>query len=338
MGLTYVAEDLPGITRVRRGKGFSFHGPDGRLLNGSERERVLSLAVPPAWREVWICPTPDGHVQARGLDDAERRQYRYHDRWTEGRRMANFDRLRGMGNRLAPLRRELDTLLLDGTDPVRQATAAMVRLVDGGMARIGGPRSVQEHGHFGVSTLQRDHVDVRDRQVTLTYPGKSGVQREVHVADELLAEVLDQLELASDTLFHVHAEGELHRLSAADANALLAELTAGWMTCKDFRTWGGSAVALEAMVVPILAGEQPDPVAAVDAAAAKLGNTRAVARSSYVHPSVLEADPELLVDTWKAARSSTRFDRRERALVKLLEATPPLLDAWINRPEEPAGP
>lgn len=119
--LRYVDEDTPGITRVGRGRGFSFHAPDGVLLQGADRQRCVALAVPPAWQEVWICPDADGHLQARGLDEAQRRQYRYHDRWTEGRRLANFDRLADIGPRLARVRRRLDTLLTDRTDPVRRA-------------------------------------------------------------------------------------------------------------------------------------------------------------------------------------------------------------------------
>ncbi len=322
--LAYVDHQSPGITRVRRGRGFSFHGPDGTLLDGQERERCLTLAIPPAWQQVWICPLPDGHLQASGVDEASRRQHRYHDRWTEGRRLANFDRLRDMEPCLAELRRALDVLLEDPTDPVRRANAAMVRLVDAGMARIGGVRSATELGHYGVSTLRRDHVAVDGDVVTLVYPGKSGVDQHVEVEDPLVADVLAQLECASDNLFEIHDGEGITTLRASHANDLLTDLTGGRMTCKDFRTWGGSSVALEARV------GGADEVAAVDAAAEKLGNTRAVARASYVHPDVLAAPLEELEEAWAASRSSSRFDRRERALAKLLAGRPPLLDAWLT--------
>ncbi len=322
--LAYVNADTPGIRRVRRGRGFSFHAPDDRLLSGEERDRCVALVIPPAWQQVWICVDVDGHLQASGTDAAGRQQYRYHERWTEGRRLANFDRLRAFPGRLAVLRRDLDRLLEDPTDPTRRASAAMVRMVDAGLARIGGDRSVQEHGHFGISTLRRDHVDVDGDHVTLVYTGKSGVDRRVEVEDPLLADVLAQMESASDDLFSLHEGGRITTLRAANANALLAELTAGSMTCKDFRTWGGSAVALNARI------EGADAVAAVDAAAEKLGNTRAVARSSYVHPDVLSAPLAEVEAAWAGARSSVRFDRRERALARLLEKRPPLLDAWLD--------
>jgi DNA topoisomerase-1 len=324
LGLSYVTEDVAGIRRVRRGRGWSFHGPDGRLVDPAERDRCIALAVPPAWQEVWICPNPLGHLQASGVDEARRRQYRYHDLWTEGRRLANFDRLADIGARLDRLRRDLDRLLADDADPVRRATAAMVRLVDAGMARIGGARSARELGHHGVSTLQSDHVAIDGDHITLAYLGKSGVERRVEVEDPLVADVLAELEAGGDRLFDIRDGAATYALTAADANELLAELTGGTMTCKDFRTWGGSSVALAARI----AGA--DEVAAVDAAAERLGNTRAVARSSYVHPDVLTLPVEELRDVWRRSRSSIRFDRRERALARLLADRPSLLGRWLE--------
>lgn len=324
LALQLVEVESPGWTRRRRGRGFSYHDETGELLAGPDRERCAALVLPPAWEEVWICPHPDGHLQASGIDVAERRQYRYHERWVEGRRFQNLDRLTEVGLRLGPLRRRLDALLTDDSDPVRRATAAMLRLVDGGMARIGGVRSAREFGHYGVSTLRRKHVEVSSDEVVLSYPGKSGVEREVVVDDPLLAEVLGQLELGSDHLFLLrNGAGEV-RLTAADANELLAELSGGTLTCKDFRTWGGTAVALGARATG--AGV----VEAVDAAAAALGNTRAVARSSYVHPEVLQEDLEPIQQAWRGAQSSIRYDRRERALLRLLDATPSLFDRWVE--------
>lgn len=313
-----------GWTRRRRGTGFSYHDLSGALLTGAVRDRCAALVLPPAWDAVWICPDDDGHLQASGIDVAERRQYRYHDRWVEGRRLQNLDRLAMVGKRLGSLRRRLDELLTDESDPVRRATAAMLRLVDGGMARIGGSRSAREFGHYGISTLRREHVEVEADEVVLSFPGKSGVAQEVVVDDPLLAEVLGELELGSDHLFRLRTESGEQRLTAADANELLAELSGGTLTCKDFRTWGGTAVALEARATG--AGV----VEAVDAAAEALGNTRTVARSSYVHPEVLVEDDAAVQAAWRGARASIRYDRRERALLRFLDATPSLFDRWIE--------
>jgi DNA topoisomerase I len=316
--------ESPGWTRRRRGRGFSYHDVDGGLLRGPDRDRAAALVLPPAWERVWISPDPDGHLQASGFDAADRRQYRYHERWVEGRRLANLDRMAAIGVQLGPLRRRLDELIVDDTDPRRQATAAMVRLVDGGLARIGGLRSAREMGHHGVSTLRQEHVEIDEGEVHLSYVGKAGVEHDIVVEDPLLADVLEGLEDEGDELFVLQTADGPQRLTALDANRLLAELTGGALTCKDFRTWGGTAVALEARA------EGADPIAAVDAAAEALGNTRTVARSSYVHPAVLVDDPEEVRAAWRGARSSIRYDRRERALLRLLDRCHPLLDRWVE--------
>jgi DNA topoisomerase-1 len=229
-----------------------------------------------------------------------------------------------MAPRLLKVRAQLDRLLGDTSDPVRRANSAMVRLVDVGMARIGGARSAREAGHYGVSTLRSEHVAVDGDHVTLVFPGKSGVDQHVEIEDPLVAEVLADLEVANDDLFEIRVDDGVTTLRASHANELLAQLTSGTMTCKDFRTWGGSAVALEARV------EGADAVAAVDAASEKLGNTRAVARSSYVHPDVLAAPLEELEAAWRSSRSSKRFDRRERALAQFLAKRRSLLQAWVD--------
>ncbi|CAN5290056.1 DNA topoisomerase IB [soil metagenome] len=314
----------PGWTRRKRGKGFSYHDHAGRLLQGADRDRCASLVLPPAWSSIWICAEPEGHLQASGIDAADRRQYRYHEHWVEGRHLMNLDRLANVGKRLGPVRRRLDELLTDEDDPVRRATAAMIRMVDAGLARIGGSRSAREFGHYGVSTLRRKHVELGPDEIVLRFPGKSGVLQQVVVDDPLLAEVLGELELGSDHLFVIRGEDRSHRLTAADANELLAELSGATLTCKDFRTWGGTAVALEARATGA------SEIEAVDAVAAALGNTRAVARSSYVHPEVLAEDLGPVVDAWRGARASIRYDRRERALLRLLDATPSLFDRWVE--------
>ena len=335
VGLRYA--DLEGevLTRRRRGKGFSFHGPDGDVVGGEVRERLLALAIPPAWTEVEIHPDPEAHLQVRGRDDAGRLQYRYHPRWTEARRMANFDRMVDVGERLGPVRRRVaEIVATPATEPegrARRSCALMLAVVDGAMSRIGGMRSAREFEHFGVSTLRAEHVTVDGDVVHLAYPGKSGVDRDIELQDGELADALAQLvadvEDGTQRIFDVVAgDGRVH-LTAEDANDLLRELSGGTMTCKDFRTWGASAVALEARQ------QGADEVDAVDRAAEALGNTRAVARSSYVHPTVLTAPAAMLDEVWSSSRGSVRHDRREQALVKLLDRTPSLLDGIADGPE-----
>lgn len=318
IGLRHVSVDEPGIRREVRGRGFSYRSHDGELLRGDQRARCEALVLPPAWRDVWICADPIGHLQGAGTDDAGRRQYRYHERWTDARRRANFDRLPDVGEAIGELRPRLQRLL-DDDDPVRRALAAMLALVDRSLGRIGNESSVAEAGTYGISTLHDDHVEVAGAKIRLSFVGKGGVAHETEVVDRDLAAVLEELAEDGERLFSVVDGGRASSLTARDANEFLAEITRGRLHCKDFRTWGASAVALEARV------GGAGVLASVDAAADVLQNTRAVARSAYVHPGVLEAADDELAVAWRRSRTSSRHQRRERALLNFLDGRPPLV-------------
>ena len=326
IGLRTADTEEPGIVRVGAGKGFTFKWPDGSVVRGKHRERCEALVLPPAWSEVWVCPDARGHVQALGTDDAGRRQYRYHDRWTEARRAANFDRLVVVGECMGRLRRAvLDDLESD--DRERRALAAMVGLMDRTLERIGNPMSVEEFGTRGISTLGPENVDVSSRAIRLSFRGKGGVEHDVTVVDDDLADAIAELEdTRRDWLFEV--DGRV--LDAADANAYLDEHSGGQLDCKDIRTWGGSSTALAERAEPVAEGEDPPPEPAVaDAAAAVLHNTRTVARAAYVHPAVFDASDDEVAEAWATSRRSKWYGRGERALINLLGARPPLLDAYL---------
>lgn len=319
IGLATADPDEPGIARRPHGRGFTFRWPDGTVVRGEHRERCEALVLPPAWTEVWVCPDEDGHLQALGVDDAGRRQYRYHDRWTEARAAANFDRLAEVGRRLGDLRRGIVDDL-DSDDAHRRALAAMVGLMDRSLERVGNPGSYDEFGTRGISTLGPGNVDVSRRSVQLTFRGKGGIDHDVTVDDDELADAVAELRSAADEwLFEVDGTA----LDASDANAYLDDHSAGFLDCKDLRTWGGSAAALSARAD----GVDAEPQIA-DAAADVLHNTRAVARSSYVHPAVFDAADDEVADAWKASRRSKWYGRGERALLHLLEERPPLLDEF----------
>lgn len=327
IGLLTADAEEPGIVRQRCGNGFTFRWPDGSVVRGEHRERCEALAIPPAWTDVWVCPDADGHLQALGTDDAGRRQYRYHDRWTEARRAANFDRLVVVGEHMADLRRAV-LEDLGSKDPRRRTLAAMVGLMDRTLERIGNPTSVEEFGTRGISTLGPENVDVSKKSVRLSFRGKGGIEHDVTVVDDRLAEAIADLEHAEhDWLFEIHG----HVLDAADANAYLDEHSCGRLDCKDIRTWGGSATALGERAKALARAEPPpsEPEVA-DAAAAALHNTRAVARSSYVHPAVFDSTDEEVDDAWRTSRRSKWYGRGERALLNLLETRPPLLDGHVN--------
>lgn len=316
VGLITADPDEEGIVRQRCGRGFTFRWPDGTVVRGPDRERCESLVLPPAWTDVWVCPDADGHLQAIGVDDAGRRQYRYHDRWTEARAAANFDRLADVGRHLADVRRAVTTDL-ESSSEHRRALAAMIGLLDRSLERIGNPESVETFGTRGISTLGPGNVDVSRRSVQLQFRGKGGVEHDVTVDDDKLADAVADLRRASDDwLFEV--DGTV--LDASDANEYLDEHTKGRLDCKDLRTWGGSAAALTARVH----GEDSLPQVA-DVAAAVLHNTRSVARSSYVHPAVFDASDDEVAHAWGSSRRSRWYGRGERALLHLLDDRPPLL-------------
>lgn len=320
IGLRKADCDGPGIVRQRCGRGFTFRDANGDVVRGAHRDRCEALVLPPAWEDVWICAHADGHVQATGVDEAGRRQYRYHDRWTEARGAAKFDHLVVVGEALADVRRRVRQDLASD-DPHRRSLAAMIGLMDSSLERIGNPSSVEEHGTRGISTLATHNVDVSKRTIRLAFPGKGQIDHDVTVEDPALASVLAGLERRNDDwLFEV--DGTV--LDAHDANEYLDEHSGGELDCKDLRTWGGSAAALDARARGI--HEEPQ---IVDVAADALHNTRAVARSAYVHPSVLDAPDDAVEDAWRGSRRSRWYGRGERALLRLLEGQPTLLDRYL---------
>jgi len=319
IGLRTADPEEPGIVRRRQGRGFSFRWPDGTVVEGRNRERCEALVLPPAWEDVWVCRHADGHLQAMGTDEAGRRQYRYHDRWTEARSAWNFDRLATVGERLAGVRRAVERDL-DADDRLTRALATMVGLLDRSLERIGNPASVEVHGSRGISTLSPANIDVSRQAVRLAFVGKGGVEHDVTIIDEDLAGAIAELERdSSEWLFEV--DGTI--LDAAAANEYLDRHSGGELDCKDIRTWGGSAAALAARA----SGAEREPEIA-DAAASVLHNTRTVARASYVHPVVFDAPDAAVEDAWRSSRRSKWYGRGERALLNLLEGCPSLLEQF----------
>ncbi len=319
IGLRTADPEEPGIVRRRQGRGFSFRWPDGTVVEGRNRERCEALVLPPAWEDVWVCRHADGHLQAMGTDEAGRRQYRYHDRWTEARSAWNFDRLATVGERLAGVRRAVERDL-DADDRLTRALATMVGLLDRSLERIGNPASVEVHGSRGISTLSPANIDVSRQAVRLAFVGKGGVEHDVTIIDEDLAGAIAELERdSSEWLFEV--DGTI--LDAAAANEYLDRHSGGELDCKDIRTWGGSAAALAARA----SGAEREPEIA-DAAASVLHNTRTVARASYVHPLVFDAPDAAVEDAWRSSRRSKWYGRGERALLNLLEGCPSLLEQF----------
>lgn len=319
-GLTYVAVDEPGIRRVRSGRGFSYRHPDGRVVGAAVRERINALVIPPAWQDVWICRSADGHIQAVGTDDRGRRQYLYHPRWREVRDLLNFCRLVGFGEQLPTVRRHIETQLRRRTMDRELVIAAMLRIVDCCGIRAGSEIYAEENDSFGLSTLSRRHVTVSGRRVRLCFPAKSGKRAEAVIEDAAVVRVVRRL--LSQPGRRVFAVDRAP-LGADEVNETLAGLAGTRMTLKDFRTWRGTRIAF-AELRDRLDDEDREAavVAAVDAAAEQLGNTRAVARAHYVHPVVIEGyldgGLQRFVERWRG-RARSGLDRDEAALLAYLQ-------------------
>jgi DNA topoisomerase-1 len=324
--LFYVTDAHPGITRRRCGKGFTYRHPDGTTVSPEERARIESLAIPPAWQDVWICPLADGHIQATGRDDRGRKQYRYHQRWRDIRDANKYERLSEFGANLPDLRAKLDDDLAKRGLPEEKVLAAVVKLLDETLIRVGNDEYATTNESFGLTTIESDHVDVNGTQITFEFTGKGGIEHAVSLRDRRLASIVAACQdLPGEDLFgYVDDGGRAVDVTSTMVNDYLRSICGSNVTAKDFRTWGGTVTAAEMLaVLPVPDDEREaksNELIALDAAASKLRNTRTVCRNCYVHPRVPETYREgELQDAWKRARDAARFSRAEKAVLSVLE-------------------
>ncbi len=324
-GLCYVSDEQPGIRRQRRGKGFSYLAPDGTVIDdAATRRRIAAIAIPPAWTDVWICPSPPGHILATGRDARGRKQYRYHPRWREVRDSDKFEYLAAFGAYLPDVRAAVEGDLRRRGLPREKVLALVVKLLDETLIRIGNEAYAADNDSYGLTTLKGDHVEVDGDEMVFDFVGKGGLDREVRLSDRRLAELVHRChELGGQDLFAYRSGGALIDVSSGDVNQYLRDLTGTDVTAKDFRTWGGTAKAAATLAIgrPPTSATQAEKsiLAAYDVAAEVLGNTRAVCRSCYVHP-VVPASYRTgeLHEAWKRSRDGRGLDRSERTVLRLL--------------------
>jgi DNA topoisomerase-1 len=295
-GLRYILDGAPGIQRQRAGRGWRYLDTDGGTVNdGATLARIRDLAIPPAWTDVWINPHPRGHLQATGRDARGRKQYRYHPQWRAVRDETKFGRLVAFGEALPALRRQVAGDLAHPGLCREKVLASVVRLLEESLIRVGNVAYAEENGSYGLTTMQSDHVAVAGETIHFIFPGKSGITHEIDVRDRRLARIIRRLhELPGQHLFqYLDEEGEPRAIDSEDVNAYLREAAGEDFTAKDVRTWAGTTLAARALrdLGPgeTEAARKANIVAAVDAVAERLGNTRAVCRSAYIHPAILQA-------------------------------------------------
>ena len=330
-GLRYIDDSIPGIRRKRAKDGFAFFDSGGRKITDEiEIKRIKSLAIPPAYEDVWICPSANGHVQATGRDAKGRKQYRYHKRWREVRDANKFQSITAFGEALPLLRKRVEADLKLECMNREKVIATVVRMLDDTLIRVGNETYARDNDSYGLTTLRPRHVRVvGEKRIRLKFRGKSGVEHEVTIEDRRLAKTVVRCRnLPGELLFtYLDDEGGAQPVQSDDVNEYLRTTMEGDFSAKDFRTFAGTvlcAVELErAGAAETVAEAKSKMTLAIAATAKKLGNTPSVCRKSYVHPVVLERylDARVLELPAARAKAATRgLEADERRVLAFLEA------------------
>lgn len=325
-GLRYVSDAQPGIRRIRCGKGFAYKDTQGKTIRDPETvARIRSLAIPPAWKYVWICPIAKGHLQATGRDAKGRKQSRYHPRWREVRDETKYHRMPAFAAALPAIREQVKRDLALPGMPRRKVLATVVRLMETTHIRVGNEEYARENHSFGLTTLRNRHVEVDGSTVTFHFTGKSGKKHKVNLTDRRIANIVRHCQdIPGYELFQYEDSEGHHSIGSADVNEYLREISGQDFTAKDFRTWAGTVLACTALRELEAAASQAQAkkniVEAIDAVAARLGNTRAVCRKCYVHPAILDL---YLNGAMTACNGTTTVDdglsEEECAVLRLLK-------------------
>ena len=322
--LIYIDDDLPGITRKRSGKGWSYYDAEGHLIKDrTERKRLNAIALPPAYKEAWFCPADNGHILATGIDDRGRKQYRYHPEFRASREGEKFDGCLEFGNLLPLVRKRVETDLKARALSRDRAIASVIRLLDLGALRIGNDTYARTNKSFGATTLRRRHAQITGQKLTLRYKGKGGKLRQVALSDKALTRFVRAMQdLPGQRLFQWMEEDGAHEVGSACVNDYLRDTMGHHFTAKNFRTWHASVLGYSLLAE---AEERLTIKAVLKDVADHLGNTPAVTRRSYIHPAVIA-----LVDGQEDWRTGLQLPRRtqwlsryERGLLELLEESPP---------------
>jgi len=295
-GLRYVNDEGPGFQRKRVGKHFSYHGLDGRPIRETETlARIKSLGIPPAWTAVWICPLANGHIQATGRDARGRKQYRYHPRWREVRDETKYARMLSFGRALPELRDRIEQdMALPGL-PRDKVLAAVVKLLETTLIRVGNEEYARRNESFGLTTLRDHHVAIEGAKIVFHFRGKSGKEHCIDLRDRRLVRIVKSCQdIPGQELFqYVDEQGASHTIDSSDVNGYIHQISGQDFSAKDFRTWYGTMLAAASLrefaAFETQAEAKRNVVRAIDAVSSRLGNTRAICRKSYVHPEVLNA-------------------------------------------------
>jgi DNA topoisomerase-1 len=295
-GLTYVSDEEPGIRRKKAGKGFSYVGPDGKVVRDEKvLARIRKLAIPPAYTDVWICPDARGHIQATGRDAKGRKQYRYHPRWREVRDSTKFEHMLDFAKALPAIRERIDADMARRGLPREKVLATVVHLLENTLIRVGNMDYAKQNKSFGLTTLRDRHVGVNGSELRFQFKGKSGKTWNLKVKDRRIAKLVKACQdVPGQHLFqYLDETGARVPVTSTDVNAYLREISGRDITAKDFRTWAGTVLAAMALeefeAFDNNAKAKKNVRAAIEKVSARLGNTPTICRKCYVHPEVLNS-------------------------------------------------
>jgi DNA topoisomerase I len=294
-GLVYVSHESPGITRRRNGHGFVYLDQHGKVIRDAEElARIRALVIPPAWEDVWICPSARGHIQAVGRDARGRRQYRYHEKFREVRDANKYGHMLRFVKALPKIRRRVQRDLRKRGMPREKVLAAVVKLLETTLIRVGNEEYAHQNNSYGLTTIHNNHAKVHGSTIQFRFRGKSGVKHAIDLTEPRLARIVRKCQdLPGEELFaYLDEERNAHDIKSEDVNAYLKEITGEDFTAKDFRTWAGTVLAAQALQeferVDSQAARKKNVVRAVESVAKRLGNTKAVCRKCYIHPQIIE--------------------------------------------------
>ena len=318
--IIHANDSVPGITRRALKRGWAYRDADGaRITDRGEIDRLNAIALPPAYRDCWFCPSPYGHIQATGYDDKGRKQYRYHADFRAAREAEKYAGCPNFGRALPKLRARLEADLSKRGLRKDRTIAAVIRLLDLAKLRVGNEHYATTNKSFGATTLRRRHLDLNGRSLTLRYRAKSGKEQQLTVTDSRLLRFVRQVQdLPGQHLFqYLDEDGEARPITSSDVNAYIADAMGGPFTAKHFRTWGASTIAFETLAAGhVSLKEMIDPVAVA------LGNTPAISRKSYIHPALIALCKEGQ-DEWRdelrLPRRTRYLSREERGLIAFLD-------------------
>ena len=332
-GLVYVSDRAAGIQRRRRGRGFRYIDPHGHVIRRrAELDRIARLAIPPAWKNVWICPNPKGHLQACGRDARGRKQYRYHTDWRQVRDESKYDQMLAFAMALPALRRQIAKDLSAAGLPRRKVVAAVVQLLERTLIRVGNDEYARDNNSFGLTTMRNRHVKVSKSTLRFRFTGKAGKSHDIAFSDVRLARIVRRCQdLPGHELFgYIDDEGKVQDIGSADVNGYLREVTGQDFTAKSFRTWAATVLAACALQefpeYKSNAHAKRNVNQAIEAVAGVLGNTPAICRKSYIHPAIVDAYTGRSLprtgrsSKLKAVSSPSDFQRMETAVL-----------AWLHR-------